>query len=194
MSVFEVRGGNDRRSMIKRYERKSKHDAIRELVDLVHCTWQQIEQQEARLDAQKLSATIVAEAQHWEKSLRDVWPVDADDAEGAWAVGAIDDGENYPVITVDADQYDAPGDSEKIARALTALWSQAFSTRPTRTSPPPAAAIPEGFALVPILPTPEMVSAAEEAHIPFGDMELAVRLAILSAPGQSDHARRVPHG
>lgn len=24
MSVFEVRGGNDRRSMIKRYERKSK--------------------------------------------------------------------------------------------------------------------------------------------------------------------------
>lgn len=32
MSVFEVRGGNDRRSMIKRYERKSKQDAIRALL------------------------------------------------------------------------------------------------------------------------------------------------------------------
>ncbi len=51
MSVFEVRGGNDRRSMIKRYERKSKHDAIRELVDLVHCSWQQIEQLEGKLAA-----------------------------------------------------------------------------------------------------------------------------------------------
>lgn len=106
MSVFEVRGGNDRRSMIKRYERKSKQEAIRELVDLIHCNWNQIEQLEAR----------------------------------------------------------------------------------------PAVAVPDGYALVPILPTPEMVSAAEEAHLPFGDMELAVRLAILSAPNQSDHARKVPHG
>src|SRR5690606_13647388 len=87
MSVFEVRGGNDRRSMIKRYERKSKQEAIRELVDLIHCNWNQIEQLEAR----------------------------------------------------------------------------------------PAVAVPDGYALVPILPTPEMVSAAEEAYLPFGDMELAVR-------------------
>ena len=114
MSVFEVRGGNDRRSMIKRYERKSKQEAIRELIDLIHCNWNQIEQLEAQLGAEKLSA-----------------------------------------------------------------------------QPVPA---PEGYALVPILPTPEMVSAAEEAHLPFGDMELAVRLAILSAPNQSDHARKVPHG
>lgn len=49
MSVFEVRGGNDRRSMIKRYERKSKQEAIRELVDLIHCNWNQIEQLEAQL-------------------------------------------------------------------------------------------------------------------------------------------------
>ena len=106
MSVFEVRGGNDRRSMIKRYERKSKQEAIRELVDLIHCNWSQIEQLEAQLKAEKLSA----------------------------------------------------------------------------------AAIPEGLALIPILPTPEMVRAAEEAHMPFGDMELAVRLAILSAPSKSAHA------
>lgn len=94
MSVFEVRGGNDRRSMIKRYERKSKQDAIRELVDLIHCNWSQIEQLEAR----------------------------------------------------------------------------------------PAVAVPDGYALVPFLPTPEMVRAAEDAHMPFGDMELAVRMAIMSAP------------
>lgn len=47
MSVFEVRGGNDRRSMIKRYERKSKQEAIRELIDIIHCNWNQLEQLEA---------------------------------------------------------------------------------------------------------------------------------------------------
>lgn len=93
MSVFEVRGGNDRRSMIKRYERKSKQDAIRELVDLIHCNWSQIEQLEAR----------------------------------------------------------------------------------------PAVAVPDGYALVPFPPTPEMVRAAEEAHMPFGDMDIALRMAILAA-------------
>ena len=51
MSVFEVRGGNDRRSMIKRYERKSKQEAIRELVDLVQMSWAQIEQLEAQLES-----------------------------------------------------------------------------------------------------------------------------------------------
>ena len=32
MSIVEIHGGGDRRRMIKRYERKSKHDAIRELL------------------------------------------------------------------------------------------------------------------------------------------------------------------
>lgn len=60
MSVFEVVGGNDRRSMIKRYERKSKQQAISELVDLIHCTWRQIEGLEAKLaDAQRLDAVAV---------------------------------------------------------------------------------------------------------------------------------------
>ncbi|SFQ70506.1 hypothetical protein SAMN05216578_102285 [Halopseudomonas formosensis] len=36
--------------------------------------------------------------------------------------------------------------------------------------------------LVPFPPTPEMVSAAAEAYMPFGDMELALRMAILAAP------------
>ena len=39
-----------------------------------------------------------------------------------------------------------------------------------------------GWKLVPVEPTPEMVSAAEEAHMPFGDMDIALRMAILSAP------------
>ena len=36
--------------------------------------------------------------------------------------------------------------------------------------------------LVPFPPTPEMVSAAAEAYMPFGDMEMALRMAILAAP------------
>lgn len=43
-------------------------------------------------------------------------------------------------------------------------------------------AVPDGWKLVPVEPTPEMVSAAEEAHMPFGDMDIALRMAILSAP------------
>jgi hypothetical protein len=35
-----------------------------------------------------------------------------------------------------------------------------------------------GRKLVPVDPTPEMVKAAEEAHMPFGDMELAIQMAI----------------
>lgn len=38
------------------------------------------------------------------------------------------------------------------------------------------------YKLVPFEPTPEMVEAAEEAHMPFGDMDLALRVAILAAP------------
>jgi len=47
---------------------------------------------------------------------------------------------------------------------------------------PKPAAVQEGYVLVPVEPTPEMVSAADEAHMPFGDMDIALRMAILSAP------------
>ena len=47
---------------------------------------------------------------------------------------------------------------------------------------PQPSAVPAGWKLVPVEPTPEMVSAAEEAHMPFGDMDIALRMAILSAP------------
>ena len=51
--------------------------------------------------------------------------------------------------------------------------------------------VPDSCEVVPILPTREMVRAAEEAYMPFGDMELAIRLAILSAPGASAEPAQV---
>lgn len=41
---------------------------------------------------------------------------------------------------------------------------------------------PEGYVLVPVEPTKEMVSAAADAYMPFGDMEFAIQAAISSRP------------
>lgn len=41
---------------------------------------------------------------------------------------------------------------------------------------------PAGFVMVPAEPTDEMVSAAEEAYMPFGDMGLAIQMAIAASP------------
>ena len=41
---------------------------------------------------------------------------------------------------------------------------------------------PPGWKLVPVEPTDEMVDAASEAHMPFGDMHFAITSAILAAP------------
>ena len=56
-----------------------------------------------------------------------------------------------------------------IARAALAKWG----AQPV---------VPAGYALVPAEPTPEMVDAAQEAYMPFGDMALAIQLAIAAAP------------
>lgn len=42
--------------------------------------------------------------------------------------------------------------------------------------------MPPGYALVPVAPTDEMVDAASDAHMPFGDMRFAITSAILAAP------------
>lgn len=55
---------------------------------------------------------------------------------------------------------------------------------------PPSSGVPEGFALVPIEPTQAMVDAAEDAHMPFGDMDLALRMAILAAPAVQEGPTR----
>lgn len=62
MSILEIHGGNDRRSMIKRFERKSKQAAVSELVDLIHCAWRQNELLEIERD--QLKATTAATAVH----------------------------------------------------------------------------------------------------------------------------------
>jgi len=58
----------------------------------------------------------------WASSLNKAWPGDTENQEGAWVVGSLDDedGEQYPVIEIDAEQYYAPGESEKIARFVSA--------------------------------------------------------------------------
>lgn len=52
-------------------------------------------------------------------------------------------------------------------------------------APKPADHVEDARHMVPYDPTPEMVAAAEDAYFPFGDMELAVRMAILAAPKES---------
>lgn len=54
-----------------------------------------------------------------------------------------------------------------IARAVIAKWG----TQP----------VPAEYALVPVEPSAEMVDAAQEAYMPFGDMQLAIQLAIAAA-------------
>ncbi len=44
---------------------------------------------------------------------------------------------------------------------------------------PPA---PPQWKLVPLAITPEMLAAAREAHMPFGDLEFAIQCAICAAP------------
>ncbi len=42
--------------------------------------------------------------------------------------------------------------------------------------------VPPGFVAAPVEPTAEMVDAAEEAYMPFGDMALAIQSAVAAAP------------
>lgn len=46
---------------------------------------------------------------------------------------------------------------------------------------------PDGMALVPIEPTVEMISAAEEAYIPFGDMGMALICGNLAAAPKQEN-------
>lgn len=45
-----------------------------------------------------------------------------------------------------------------------------------------ALTLPEGYVLVPVEPTEEMIAAAEEAYMPFGDMGFAISAAIGARP------------
>ncbi|WP_395504775.1 hypothetical protein [Ectopseudomonas hydrolytica] len=78
---------------------------------------------------ERQEAVCMRSVGHWEKSFAAIWPEDEAEQEGPWVIGTIDEGGNkYPVVTIDADQYDAPGDSKLIAEKLQALWAAAFTT------------------------------------------------------------------
>ena len=47
---------------------------------------------------------------------------------------------------------------------------------------PPAPVAPKDWLLVPATPTPEMIEAALDAHMPFGDLQLAITMANFAAP------------
>jgi hypothetical protein len=77
MSVIEIHGSTDRRSLIKRFERKSKHDAIRELVDWLEINWRRIDQLEGEnkaLAAQQAAVPDVLERarRHLSNAIEDV--------------------------------------------------------------------------------------------------------------------------
>lgn len=62
----------------------------------------------------------------WSKSLGFCWAADADYPGGDWIVGTVDeDGNRYDVLRVEASQYDAEGESQKIAEAIVKLWAWA---------------------------------------------------------------------
>jgi len=46
------------------------------------------------------------------------------------------------------------------------------------------------YKLVSVEPTAEMVEAAQDAYMPFGDMEMAIRMALLAAPDHIADARK----
>lgn len=69
--------------------------------------------------------------QQWSKSLAHCWPEDSEDRDGDWCIGTIDeDGNFYEVVKVEASQYDAAGESQKIAEAIVALWAYAAPAQP----------------------------------------------------------------
>jgi hypothetical protein len=113
------------------------------------------EEIQGALKAQQGAAVMPGQ---WVKSFTDCWPVEEDDLDGDWAVGNVmRDGDEiyYPVITVEAAQYDAPGESEKIARALVSLLNPACEV--TRVN---ASRVPDGWRWVPVEPTLNMLGAA----------------------------------
>lgn len=79
---------------------------------------------------------VPAIPQQWSKSLSHCWPKYLDDKDGDWCVGTVDeDGRLYEVLTVEAAQYDAAGESQKIAEAIVELWAFAADAI-AQTSPP----------------------------------------------------------
>lgn len=88
-----------------------------------------VNQQFTAEQGERQEAVCMRSVGHWGKSLAAIWPEDEAEQDGPWVIGTIDeDGNKYPVVSIDADQYDAPGDSKLLAEKLQALWAAAFTT------------------------------------------------------------------
>jgi hypothetical protein len=74
-------------------------------------------------------------------------------------------------------------DEKALINADWELWQAACKY--ARAALPVREAVAAGWRLVPVEPTPDMVKAAEEAYMPFGDMDIALRCAMLTAPSPS---------
>lgn len=84
MSVFEVHGGGDRRSLIKRFMSKSKQDAVSELVEihLTHCT------RAERLEAE--NEALRKDAERYRFLMKSEDPGDADSMPAGFYVSYAD--------------------------------------------------------------------------------------------------------
>ena len=93
----------------------------------------------AELDALKAQRGEAVVPAQWSKSLGSCWPFDEEDPQGDWSIGTIDeDGNRYEVMRVEASQYDADGESQKIAEAIVKLWGSAAPAQPVAPATPPA--------------------------------------------------------
>lgn len=101
------------------------------------CYWHtRHDQLQAELAALKAKAAVPEIVPQWGKSLSHCWPKCEASKEGDWCVGHIsEDGDFYDVLTVEASQYDADGESQKIAEAIVALWAFAEAAPSSPAAP-----------------------------------------------------------
>ncbi|HFD7007326.1 TPA: hypothetical protein ACF3OS_004001 [Pseudomonas aeruginosa] len=147
MPVFEVVSRGDRRSLMKRFERKSKQQAISELVDFHLLNCDRIEKLEAERDA---ALARVAELERQEPA--------------GWLAYHFG-GKRHGTV------YGGPcGTKEEIERYIQQVErsddSITLQGKPFYAAPVAQAqhSVPEGWKPVPIEPTPEMLDARRDCE------------------------------
>ncbi|PNG11915.1 hypothetical protein [Stutzerimonas stutzeri] len=114
-------------------------EVITDNTDTLHAALREIDRLRAENDALKAQRGEAVVPAQWSKSLGSCWPFDEEDPQGDWSIGTIDeDGNRYEVVRVEASQYDADGESQKIAEAIVKLWGSAALAQPVAPAAPPA--------------------------------------------------------
>ncbi|MBG4822048.1 hypothetical protein GHV72_01590 [Pseudomonas aeruginosa] len=181
MPVFEVVSGGDRRSLIKRFMRKGKAQAVSELIDLhlLHCTRiENLEQQVKELE------NALARVADLEKQVAVAW--------GAFHFGGERDGKLYTHCETEAqiDAYilDMHRSSDSLTLRKSPLYAAPFAqNQPT---------VPEGLALIPVRETEAMhdaVMALLYKGVARTDTQKLLDAYIAAAPGNSAQ-HSVPDG